>query len=51
MQKLFLARFLGIITVIYIMFLLLWIAGLSLTKFLKWGWIIASVKPTRVQMF
>ena len=24
--------------------LLLWIAGLSLIKFLKWGWITASVK-------
>ena len=24
--------------------LLLWIAGLSLIKFLKWGWVTASVK-------
>ena len=30
--------------------LLLWIAGLSLIKFLKWGWITASVKQTNVQM-
>ena len=31
--------------------LLLWIAGLSLIKFLKWGWITASGKQTNVQMW